>query len=219
MRPEHRIHGISHTMAALVYVVRSGRLSYADAEAIVASLAKLYDATTTSHAELFNLCRESSLEVDLYVDKRPRATRVCHHSAWLRRRAEDGLDLKQGNDLGLYKIQNLEMRTSEVPSLNRLGSTFVWAVAREVCQNCGWIAQYHVPVSGQRLSTKQPRRFTSSICAGRILLTPAAAVLHPCAVRCVADAPQSEHWEYQPFPSIRNHLFQLSLNIACVNWR
>ncbi len=52
MRPEHRIHGISHAMAALVDVVHAGRLSYADAEAIVASLAKLYDATTTPRAEL-----------------------------------------------------------------------------------------------------------------------------------------------------------------------
>ena len=39
-------------MAALIDVVHAGRLSYADAEAIVASLAKLYDATMTPRAEL-----------------------------------------------------------------------------------------------------------------------------------------------------------------------
>jgi hypothetical protein len=52
MRPEHRIHWINQAMAALVEVVHAGRLSYADAEAIVASVATLYEATPIPRADV-----------------------------------------------------------------------------------------------------------------------------------------------------------------------
>lgn len=52
MKPEHRIHGISHAMAVVLDVVHAGRLSYDEAERIIASLATLYDATITPRAEI-----------------------------------------------------------------------------------------------------------------------------------------------------------------------
>jgi hypothetical protein len=52
MKPEHRIHGISHAMAVVLDVVHAGRLSYDEAVRIIASLATLYDATITPRAEL-----------------------------------------------------------------------------------------------------------------------------------------------------------------------
>jgi hypothetical protein len=72
-RPERRIHGISQAMAALVEVVRAGRLSYADAVAIVVSLAKLADATTTSRAAVTGqyITQGSMFELARY----PRSTR------------------------------------------------------------------------------------------------------------------------------------------------
>jgi hypothetical protein len=88
MRPEHRIHGISHAMAVLLYVVHTGRLSYADAEEIVASLTKLYDATTTPRGEL----RQPEWPDDAPPREQynpPEAQRVAlHYTRWLAQRTQ-----------------------------------------------------------------------------------------------------------------------------------
>jgi hypothetical protein len=101
MRPEHRIHGISHAMAALVDVVHAGRLSYADAEEIVASLAKLYDATMTPRAELEQpVWPDEAPPRDQYNP--PEAQRVAiHYTRWLVQRTQRTRAQQERYDAGL----------------------------------------------------------------------------------------------------------------------
>jgi hypothetical protein len=75
-------------MAALIDVVRARRLSYADAEAIVASLAKLYDASSTPRAELGQPeWPDEAPPREQYNP--PEAQRVAiHFTRWLAQRAQ-----------------------------------------------------------------------------------------------------------------------------------
>jgi hypothetical protein len=100
MRPEHRIHGISHAMAALVDVVHARRLSYADAEEIVASLAKLYDAATTPRAELGQPEWPAEAPPCEQYDP-PEAQRVAiHYTRWLALRTQRIRALQEHYDAG-----------------------------------------------------------------------------------------------------------------------
>jgi hypothetical protein len=75
-------------MAALLAVVQVGRLSYADAEAIVASLAKLYDASTTPRAELGSTVWPDDAPPREHYNP-PEAQRVAiHYTRWLTQRTQ-----------------------------------------------------------------------------------------------------------------------------------
>ena len=101
MRPEHRIHGISHAMAALIDVVHAGRLSYADAEVIVASLAKLYDVAMTPRAELGQTVWPDEAPPQEQYNP-PEAQRVAiHYMRWLAQRIQRTRARQEQYDAGL----------------------------------------------------------------------------------------------------------------------
>ena len=88
-------------MAVLLYVVHTGRLSYADAEAIVASLATLYDATTTPRAELGQPEWPDEAPPREQYDP-PEAQRVAiHYTRWLAQRTQRTQARQEQYDAGL----------------------------------------------------------------------------------------------------------------------
>ena len=88
-------------MAALVDVVHAGRLSYADAEEIVASLAKLYDATMTPRAELGQPVWPDDAPPREQYDP-PEAQRVAvHYTRWLAQRTQRTKARQEQYDTGL----------------------------------------------------------------------------------------------------------------------
>ena len=88
-------------MAALIDVVHAGRLSYADAEVIVASLAKLYDATMTPRAELEQPVWPAEAPPREQYNP-PEAQRVAiHYTRWLTQRAQRTRVLQEQYDASL----------------------------------------------------------------------------------------------------------------------